>query len=121
VYICLTGSFDQSPHLLDVYSNWTESTVAKQPRGSEDLEEDRLKETLADAMVESPMKDIEKLSLRQQGKESYRLRFIIHIYIPETNTFFFQFYFVYLFLNACMVRYCVSYIFVISLAFDICF
>ncbi|KAL4223089.1 Breast carcinoma amplified sequence 3 [Mactra antiquata] len=60
------GSFDQSPHLLDVYSNWTESTVAKQPRGSDDLEEDRLKETLADAMVESPCKDIEKLSLRHQ-------------------------------------------------------
>lgn len=63
----ITGSFDQSPHLLDVYSNWTESTVSKQPRGSDDLEEDRLKETLADAMVESPCKDLEKLSLRHQG------------------------------------------------------
>ncbi|WAR01538.1 BCAS3-like protein [Mya arenaria] len=58
------GSFEQSPHLLDVYSNWTESTVVKQPQGSNDLEEDRLKE-IADAMVESPAKDMEKLSLRQ--------------------------------------------------------
>ena len=61
----VTGSFDQSPHLLDVYSNWTESTVEKQPRVSDDMEEDRIKETLADAMVESPMRDMEKLSLRQ--------------------------------------------------------
>ncbi|KAH3885460.1 BCAS3 microtubule associated cell migration factor-like isoform X2 [Dreissena polymorpha] len=58
------GSFDQSPYLLDVYSNWTESTVAKQPRCSIDLEEDCLKE-IADAMTESPIKDMEKLSLRQ--------------------------------------------------------
>ena len=50
-----------------MYSNWTESTVAKQPRGSDDMEEDRLKETLADAMVESPCKELEKLSLRHQG------------------------------------------------------
>lgn len=59
------SSFEQSPHLLDVYTNWTESTVSKQPRGSDDMEEDRIKQTLADAMVESPIKDIEKLSLKQ--------------------------------------------------------
>lgn len=86
-FLPLLGSFDQSPHLLDVYSNWTESTVAKQPRGSEDLEEDRLKETLADAMVESPMKDIEKLSLRQ-GENSCRFRYITHIYPRYIHIFF---------------------------------
>ncbi|KAJ8312437.1 hypothetical protein KUTeg_009810 [Tegillarca granosa] len=50
------GSFDQSPNLCDVYSSWAESTVAKQPRGSEE-EEDRIKETLAEAMLESPLKE----------------------------------------------------------------
>ncbi|XP_033748515.1 breast carcinoma-amplified sequence 3-like [Pecten maximus] len=49
------GSFEQSPNLCDVYSSWAESTVAKQPRGSEE-EEDRIKETLAEAMLESPVK-----------------------------------------------------------------
>lgn len=97
------GSFDQSPHLLDVYSNWTESTVAKQPRGSVDLEEDRLKETLADAMVESPIKDIEKLSLRQ-GKNRYRIKFSAHIY-PRFNTFIFVL-FVTCLSNVCFMCVC---------------
>jgi hypothetical protein len=62
-----------------VYSNWTESTVAKQPRGSDDMEEDRLKETLADAMVESPCKDLEKLSLRHQGNFACIQIYLYHI------------------------------------------
>lgn len=49
------GSFDQSPNLCDVYSSWAESTVTK-PRGSED-DEDRIRETLAEAMLESPAKE----------------------------------------------------------------
>ena len=52
----LSGSFDQSPNLCDVYSSWAESTVAKQPRGSEELDE-KMKENLAEAMLESPIKD----------------------------------------------------------------
>ena len=62
---CLIGSYDQSPHLCDVYSNWTESSVAKQPHLTDDLEEDKLKETLADAMVESPIKDAGKGMVKQ--------------------------------------------------------
>ncbi|XP_041348624.1 breast carcinoma-amplified sequence 3-like [Gigantopelta aegis] len=58
------GSFDQSPNLNDVLCGWAESNVARQPRGSEE-EEDRLKETLADAMVESPMKDCGPDSMRE--------------------------------------------------------
>ncbi|KAK3084553.1 hypothetical protein FSP39_015274, partial [Pinctada imbricata] len=50
------GSFDQSPNLCDVYSSWAESTVAKQPRGSEELD-DKIRETLAEAMLESPLKE----------------------------------------------------------------
>lgn len=50
------GSFDQSPNLCDVYSSWAESTVAKQPRGSEEFDE-KMKENLAEAMLESPMKE----------------------------------------------------------------
>lgn len=54
--ILLPGSFDQSPNLCDVYSSWAESTVAKQPRGSEEFDE-KMKENLAEAMLESPMKE----------------------------------------------------------------
>ena len=61
----ILGSYEQSPHLCDVYTNWTESTVAKQPHLSDDLEEDQLKETLADAMVESPVKDQGKGIIKQ--------------------------------------------------------
>ncbi|XP_050411358.1 BCAS3 microtubule associated cell migration factor isoform X1 [Patella vulgata] len=50
------GSFDQSPNLNDVLCDWAESSMSRQPRSSEE-EEDRLRETLADAMVESPLKD----------------------------------------------------------------
>ncbi|XP_048741854.2 BCAS3 microtubule associated cell migration factor-like isoform X2 [Ostrea edulis] len=50
------GSFDQSPNLCDVYSSWAESTVAKQPKGCEELDE-KMKENLAEAMLESPMKE----------------------------------------------------------------
>ena len=59
-----SGSFDQSPNLNDVLCGWAESNVARQPRGSEE-EEDRLKETLADAMVESPVKDCGPDSMRE--------------------------------------------------------
>ena len=55
-FYLLSGSFDQSPNLCDVYSSWAESTVAKQPRGSEELDE-KMKENLAEAMLESPIKD----------------------------------------------------------------
>ncbi|ESO95441.1 hypothetical protein LOTGIDRAFT_117172 [Lottia gigantea] len=48
--------FDQSPNLNDVLCPWAESSMSRQPRSSEE-EEERLRETLADAMVESPMKD----------------------------------------------------------------
>ena len=68
-----TGSYDQSPHLCDVYSNWTESSVAKQPHLNDDLEEDKLKETLADAMVESPMKDAGKGIVKQGNKTDFVL------------------------------------------------
>ncbi|KAL3858527.1 hypothetical protein ACJMK2_013112 [Sinanodonta woodiana] len=60
------GSFDQSPQLVDVYSNWAESTYEKQPRGSEDIVEDLIKETLADAMCESPTKEMEPASMIQE-------------------------------------------------------
>ncbi|KAL5017211.1 hypothetical protein ScPMuIL_006800 [Solemya velum] len=58
------GSFDQSPNLMDVLGNWAESTVIRQPRGSEE-EEDRLRETLADAMIESPLRDKGPTSISQ--------------------------------------------------------
>lgn len=49
------GSFDQSPNLCDVYSSWAESPLTK-PRSSEE-DDDRIKETLAEAMLESPAKE----------------------------------------------------------------
>jgi hypothetical protein len=39
-----------------VYSSWAESTVAKQPKGCDELDE-KMKENLAEAMLESPMKE----------------------------------------------------------------
>lgn len=58
------GSFDQSPNLSDVLCGWAESNLVRQPRSSEE-EEDRLRETLADAMVESPVKDCGPTSMRE--------------------------------------------------------
>ncbi|KAK3588836.1 hypothetical protein CHS0354_035977 [Potamilus streckersoni] len=52
------GSFDQSPQLVDVYSSWTDSAFEKQLRGSEEIPEDMIRETLADAMCESPTKEM---------------------------------------------------------------
>ncbi|XP_012946311.1 breast carcinoma-amplified sequence 3 isoform X3 [Aplysia californica] len=50
------GSFEQSPILSDVYSGWAESSILRQPRGSEE-EEDQLRKTLEDAMLETPPTD----------------------------------------------------------------
>ncbi|KAK0054201.1 breast carcinoma-amplified sequence 3 isoform X1, partial [Biomphalaria pfeifferi] len=47
------GSYEQSPILSDVFSEWTESTILHQPRSSEE-EEDRVRRTLEEAMMESP-------------------------------------------------------------------
>ncbi|CAG5121641.1 unnamed protein product, partial [Candidula unifasciata] len=48
------GSYEQSPVLSDVYSEWTESNITRQPHGSEE-EDDRLRKTLEDAMIETPV------------------------------------------------------------------
>ena len=55
IVLIIVGSFDQSPNLCDVYSSWAESPITK-PRSSED-DDDRIKETLAEAMLESPAKE----------------------------------------------------------------
>ncbi|GFR86101.1 breast carcinoma-amplified sequence 3-like protein [Elysia marginata] len=47
------GSYEPSPILSDVFSEWTESNIMRQPQGSEE-EEDRLKRTLEDAMMDEP-------------------------------------------------------------------
>lgn len=51
-----SGSFEQPPGLLEVCGNWQESGSVCSGRISENLE-DQLKENLADAMVESPVKE----------------------------------------------------------------
>ncbi|GAB1604473.1 breast carcinoma-amplified sequence 3-like [Argonauta hians] len=55
------GSFEQSPHLSDVYGYWTESELCRLPRGNtdneEDVDDDRLREHIAEAMLESPHRD----------------------------------------------------------------
>lgn len=60
-----TGSYEQSPILSDVYSEWTESNITRQPRGSEE-EDDRLRKTLEDAMIETPV--------MEGGPNSVRMR-----------------------------------------------
>ncbi|RUS75391.1 hypothetical protein EGW08_016853 [Elysia chlorotica] len=47
------SSYEQSPILSDVFSEWTESNLLRHPQGSEE-EEDRLKRTLEEAMMEEP-------------------------------------------------------------------
>ncbi|CAI9719521.1 Breast carcinoma-amplified sequence 3,Breast carcinoma-amplified sequence 3 homolog [Octopus vulgaris] len=65
------GSFEQSPHLSDVYGYWTESELSRLPRGNtENSEEDddRLREHIAEAMLESPHRDCGgPTSLREGG------------------------------------------------------
>ena len=39
--------------MSDVFSEWTESNIMRQPQGSEE-EEDRLKRTLEEAMMDEP-------------------------------------------------------------------
>ncbi|XP_059170422.1 BCAS3 microtubule associated cell migration factor-like [Physella acuta] len=50
------GSYEQSPILSDVFSEWTESNILRQPRGSEE-EEDRLRKQMEEAMIESPAQE----------------------------------------------------------------
>ncbi|GFO44328.1 hypothetical protein PoB_007083300 [Plakobranchus ocellatus] len=47
------GSYEQSPILSDVFSEWTESNILRQPHGSEE-ENDRLRQRLEDAMMDEP-------------------------------------------------------------------
>ncbi|KAK7474430.1 hypothetical protein BaRGS_00034313 [Batillaria attramentaria] len=63
------GSFDQSPNLSDVMCAWAESSLMRQPLGSEE-EEDRLRQTLAEAMAESPV--------GESGPASTRLEDMFH-------------------------------------------
>lgn len=54
------GSFEQSPNLSDVYGYWTESELSRLPRGNtenNEEEDSRLREHIADAMLESPHRD----------------------------------------------------------------
>lgn len=58
-YYC-AGSFEQSPNLSDVYGYWTESELSRLPRGNtenNEEEDSRLREHIADAMLESPHRD----------------------------------------------------------------
>ncbi|KAH9515429.1 Breast carcinoma amplified sequence 3 [Bulinus truncatus] len=61
------GSYEQSPILSDVFSKWTESNILHQPRGSEE-EEDRLRRTLEDAMIESPANDVGANCAHREGR-----------------------------------------------------
>ena len=46
------GSYE-SPILSDVYSDWAESMIIKQPRGSCEEEENTLRKTLEEAMMDT--------------------------------------------------------------------
>ena len=49
-----TGSYEQSPSLLEAYPSWPETSI---PVQSGEVAEERLRERLADAMIEAPMKE----------------------------------------------------------------
>ncbi len=53
IFFLLAGSYEQSPCLLDEDGAWPEPQSA----ATEVVVDDRLKETLADAMLESPTKE----------------------------------------------------------------
>ncbi|XP_025089227.1 breast carcinoma-amplified sequence 3-like isoform X1 [Pomacea canaliculata] len=63
------GSFDQSPNLNDVMCGFAESSLMRHPRSSEE-DDDRLRQTLADAMAESP--------IGEGGPTSTRLEDVFH-------------------------------------------
>lgn len=54
--ICLfcfvTGSFEQSPNLVEVYGSWP-GNAGQVPTRSGEVPEDRLRESIADAMIEA--------------------------------------------------------------------
>lgn len=59
--------------LSDVYSEWTESNITRQPHGSEE-EDDRLRKTLEDAMIETPVMEGGPNCVRmREGKFSYSM------------------------------------------------
>ena len=49
----MTGSYEQSPSLMEAYVSWPE---AVSPMPGAEHADDRLREHLADAMIESPVK-----------------------------------------------------------------
>ena len=53
IIIIIVGSFEQSPSIGEVYGNWPDHSHPA--RG--EVAEDELRETLADAMIESPTKE----------------------------------------------------------------
>ncbi|CAL1548389.1 unnamed protein product, partial [Lymnaea stagnalis] len=65
------GSYEQSPILSDVFSEWTESNILRQPKGSEE-EEDRLRKTLEEAMMESNAAEGGPNSVCREGESVFR-------------------------------------------------
>lgn len=54
MYILFSGSYEQSTTVLDAFPSWPENTA---PVESGEVAEERLRERLADAMNETPLKE----------------------------------------------------------------